>query len=80
MEVAVSDDPEYQKLNHQIAEDLEILEKNLSKEQMDMVNQLHIHINNLNCYECEAKFKYGLTMGLQLMQEAYSNKSSCKVK
>ncbi len=69
MEDAVSGDPQYRELNQQIKADLDELEVKLTKEQMALVNQLHNHINGMNCYECEAKFKLGLTMGILLMQE-----------
>ena len=69
-EDAVSGDPQYQELSQQIRTDLDSLEGKLSKEQMALVNQLHNHINDVNCYECEAQFKLGMTMGLLLMQEA----------
>ena len=69
MQDTVSGNQEYQELNQKIIDDLNELESKLTKEQMNLVNQLHTHVCNLNCVECETKFRYGLTMGILLMQE-----------
>ena len=70
MEDAVSGDPQYRELNQQIRADLDELKTKLTKEQMALVDQFHSDINNMNCYECEAKFRLGMTMGILLIQEA----------
>ena len=70
MEDAGSDDPEYRDLNRGVLNALNDLEAVLTKEQMELVNQLHTRISDLNCYEAEAKFRYGFILGLRLMQEA----------
>ena len=70
MEDAVSGDPQYRELNQQIRADLDELKTKLTKEQMALVDQFHSDLNNMNCYECEAKFRLGMTMGILLMQEA----------
>ena len=70
MEQAGPDDPEYIELNKKVLEALNGLEAALSEEQMALVNQLHAKISDLNCYEAEAKFRYGFILGLRLMQEA----------
>ena len=68
-EDAVAGDRHFQKLNQNISDAVDVLETKLSKEQMDLVNDLQNLITNLNCYEVEAQFKYGFTLGALLMQE-----------
>ena len=68
-EEAVTQEPEYRELGQKISIILKELEANLSPEQMSQVNDLHNYINELYCFDCEEKFKYGLVMGLKLMQE-----------
>ena len=69
VEAAVPSDPEYRALAQKISKLLKELETILSPEQMAQVNELHNYINELYCFDCEEKFKYGLAMGLKFMQE-----------
>ena len=78
MEDAGPDDPAYRDLNRGVLKALEELEAALTKEQMALVNQLHARISDLNCYETEAKFRYGFILGLRLMQEAAADPHFCK--
>lgn len=68
-EEAVPNAPEYRVLGQKISKLLKELETNLPPAQMAQVNELHNCINELYCFDCEEKFKYGLVMGLKLMQE-----------
>ena len=68
-EDAGSHDPEYIKRNDRVLTALKDLEAALSEEQMVLLNQFHSRLNDLNCYETEAKFRYGLVLGIRLMQE-----------
>ena len=70
MEDAVPNAPEDRELKVKAAEDLEELQSCLTEEQMALVNRLQMHTNEMNCYKCEAKFRFGLCMGIQLMGEA----------
>ena len=67
-EQAVPKDPEYRILSQKISKTIKELEALLSPDQMAMVNDLHTSISTLYAYDCEEKFKYGLAMGIQLMQ------------
>ena len=68
-EETVPQESEYRELEQKISKILKELESNLSQEQMSQVNELHNYINELYCFDCEEKFKYGLVMGVKLMQE-----------
>ena len=69
VEEAVPHDPKYRLLGQKISNLLKDLETALPPEQMAQVNELHNYINELYCFDCEEKFKYGLVIGLKLMQE-----------
>ena len=43
----------------------------LSKEQMELVNQFHTHIIDVHCMELEAQFQYGFSLEMMLMKEVY---------
>lgn len=63
-------DKEYQKLHRHTGVLLTQLEEKLSKEQMELVNQFHSHVIDVNSLESKANFQYGLSLGLMMMKEA----------
>ena len=68
-EDSVSEDPEFRTLNQKIVAALKPLESKLNEEQTELFRQFYQRITDLNCYETEAKFKYGFALGMQMMQE-----------
>lgn len=46
------------------------LEEKLTSEQMELVNQFHSHLIDVNGLETKASFQYGFSLGLMLMKEA----------
>lgn len=62
-------DKEYHKLRKHTGVLLEELEKKLSKEQMDLVNQFHPHLIDVHCVEVKTNFQYGFSLGLVVMKE-----------
>ena len=68
-EQALPKDPEYRVLSQKISKTIKELDTLLTPDQMAMVNDLHTSISTLYSYDCEEKFKYGLAMGMKLMQE-----------
>lgn len=68
-EQALPKDPEYRVLSQKISKTITELGTLLTPDQMAMVNDLHTSISTLYSYDCEENFKYGLAMGMQLMQE-----------
>lgn len=70
-ERVVPKDPEYSKENHKASDLMTALNKRLSKEDFAILEELRGHISSSQCIEDEAFFKYGLAVGLVLMQEAY---------
>ena len=69
-EDAVSGDPRYRELNEDVLAALKELEGKLSGEEMELLDRFHGCINQRNSYECEAVFRFGLSLGILLMQEA----------
>ena len=68
-EEASSHDPAYEELCKQAEEQLRQLETVLSREQMEAVDRLCEIFSALICCEAKAKFEYGFSLGLRLMQE-----------
>ena len=75
VEDAVPGSPEYRALGQKISKILETLKRTLSEEEMAEVDKLHTYISELYCYDCEEKFKFGLVMGIKLMEEVNSFQS-----
>lgn len=63
---------EYNKENHKASDLMTELEKRLSKEEYEILEELRDHLANSQCIENEVFFKYGLAVGLVLMKEAYA--------
>lgn len=67
----VPKDKEYRKVNKKVTQILDALEAKLSKEEMDMVNELHAVLVDNQLMELRATFEYGFSLGLVLTSEAY---------
>lgn len=63
-------DREYHKLRKHTGMLLTQLEEKLTPEQMELVNQFHSHLIDVNSLEAKASFQYGFSLGLMLMKEA----------
>lgn len=63
-------DKEYHKLRKHTGVLLAQLEEKLTLEQMELVNQFHSHLIDVNSLEAKANFQYGFSLGLMLMKEA----------
>lgn len=63
-------DKEHHKLHKHTGVSLTKLEEILLPEQMELVNQFHSHLIDVNSLEAKASFQYGFSLGLVLMKEA----------
>lgn len=63
-------DKAYQRLRKRTEILLTKLEETLTPEQIELVNQFHSHMIDVNCLEIKANFQYGFALGLMLMKEA----------
>lgn len=71
-EQVVPHEKEYRELHRHTGELLTELEKKLSKEQMELVNQFHTHVVDVHCMELETHFQYGFSLGMMLMKEVHT--------
>ena len=49
------------------------LKNALGREQYARIEELHRHMSTAQCIELKEQFKYGLSMGLLMMKEAYEH-------
>ena len=71
VEQAVPQDKEYRKMKKKTGQLLDELSEKLTKEQMELVNNFHMHLIKTNCMELEAQFQYGFALGMLLMKDVY---------
>ena len=64
-----SRDSRYVELSRKISDQLDMLEKGLPKEQIELVEQLQEAMYDLFAYENQENFKNGFVMGAKFMQE-----------
>ncbi|MCD7818302.1 MAG: hypothetical protein LUH07_04535 [Lachnospiraceae bacterium] len=72
-EQIVSGDPEYVKTNREMDALMRKLEEKLSKEEYDMVEKVCDLLSVSQDIQNKEFFRYGLSMGLRLMREAYDS-------
>ncbi|MCD7717233.1 MAG: hypothetical protein LUG56_08310 [Lachnospiraceae bacterium] len=72
-EQIVPANPEYDKTNREIDALMKKLEERLDKEEYDMVEELCDLLSVSEDIQNKEIFRYGMSMGLRLMREAYES-------
>ena len=69
-EQAIEDSKEFREANQKVLATLDKMEKEFSKDQMKMIDELHTYINESHCCETENVFQMGFALGMKMAQEA----------
>ncbi|MCD7762632.1 MAG: hypothetical protein LUI14_05440 [Lachnospiraceae bacterium] len=72
-EQIVPDNPEYDKTNREIDALMKRLEETLEKKEYDMVEELCDLLSVSEDIQNKEIFRYGMSMGMRLMREAYES-------
>ena len=70
LDLVVPDDPDYKKLNLEIANLRDHLSAKLTQDECTLLDTLIQNIYNAQLIECETYFTFGMSAGLQLQKEA----------